>query len=101
MNKIKLFLVDDHLILREGLRSLLAKVPEIEVIGEASDGEEAVAKVGELAPDVVLMDITMPGLGGLEATRQIKQKHPEVRILILTIHESGSVELIFSRFMSL
>ncbi len=88
MNKIKLLLVDDHLILREGIRSLLAKVPDMEVIGEASDGEEAVTKVEQLMPDVVLMDITMPELSGLEATRQIKQKAPQVKVLILTIHES-------------
>ncbi len=89
MNKIRVFLADDHLILREGIRSLLQKVADIEVVGEASDGKEAVAKVEQLVPDVVLMDITMPGLNGLEATKQIKQKKPEVKVLILTMHETG------------
>lgn len=88
MSKIRVFLVDDHLILREGIRSILEKVPDIEMIGEADNGNEAVAKVDQLAPDVVLMDITMPGLNGLEATRQIKQKHPSIKVLILTMHET-------------
>ena len=88
MNKIRVFLADDHAILREGIRLLLRKVPDIEVVGEAGDGEEAVAKVEQLAPDVVLMDITMPGLNGLEATEQIKGKKPQVKVLILTMHET-------------
>ena len=89
MNKIRVFLADDHLLLREGIRSLLGKVPDIEVIGEAGDGKEAVEKVEQLLPDVVLMDITMPELGGLEATQRIKQKNPQVKVLILTIHETS------------
>jgi len=88
MNKIRVFLADDHLILREGIRSILEKVPDIEMVGEAGEGGEAVAKVEQLVPDVVLMDITMPGLNGLEATQQIKQKNSQVRILILTMHET-------------
>jgi len=88
MGKIRVFLVDDHLILREGIRLLLEKVPDIELIGEAADGSEAVTKVKQLVPDVVLMDITMTGLNGLEATRQIKQKHPSIKVLILTMHET-------------
>ncbi len=89
MNKIRVFLADDHLILREGVRSLLGKVPDIEVVGEAGEGGETVAKVEQLIPDVVLMDITMPGMSGLEATKQIKQKYPRVKVLILTIHETS------------
>ena len=88
MNKIRVFLADDHLILREGIRSLLEKVSDIEIVGEASDGGEAVSKVEQALPDVVLMDITMPGINGLEATRQIKQKCPQVKVVILTIHET-------------
>jgi len=88
MGKIRVFLADDHRIFREGIRSLLDKVPDIEVVGEADDGLEAVTSVNQLIPDVVLMDITMPGLNGLDATRQIKQKHPSVKILILTMHET-------------
>jgi len=89
MNRIRVFLADDHLLLREGIRSLLGKVPDIEVVGEAGDGKEAVEKVEQLLPDVVLMDITMPELGGLEATQRIKQKNPQVKVLILTIHETS------------
>ena len=89
MGKIRVFLADDHRIFREGIRSLLEKVPDIEVVGEADDGLEAVTSVNQLIPDVVLMDITMPGLNGLDATRQIKQKHPTIKILILTMHETG------------
>ena len=88
MSKIRIFLADDHLILREGIRLLLEKVPDIEMVGEADDGEEAVTGVEQLMPDVVLMDITMPRLNGLEATRQIKQKHPQIKVLILTMHET-------------
>jgi len=88
MRKIRIFLADDHLILREGIRLLLEKVPDIEMVGEADDGEEAVTGVEQLMPDVVLMDITMPRLNGLEATRQIKQKHPQIKVLILTMHET-------------
>lgn len=89
MNQIRVFLADDHLLLREGIRSLLGKVSDIEVVGEAGDGKEAVEKVEQLLPDVVLMDITMPELGGLEATQRIKQKNPQVKVLILTIHETS------------
>lgn len=89
MSKIRIFLADDHQVVREGIRLLLEKVPDLEVIGEADDGGEAVAKISQLVPDIVLMDITMPGLNGLEATRQIKQKHPSIKVLILTMHETG------------
>ena len=86
MNKIRVLLVEDHTIVRKGLRSLLDGEAGIEVIGEAEDGREAVEKVQQLLPDVVLMDIAMPGLNGLEATRQIKKRFPEVQVLILTMH---------------
>lgn len=89
MSKIKVFLADDHSIFREGVRSLLEKVPDIEVVGEADDGQEAVTKVSQLKPDVVVMDIAMPVLNGLEATRQIKRKQPSIKVLILTMHETG------------
>ena len=89
MNKTRVFLADDHRILREGIRTLLQREPDIEVVGEAGDGAEAVDKVTQLIPDIVLMDITMPGINGLEATRQIKKKTPGVKVLILTMHETG------------
>lgn len=88
MSKIRVFLADDHQVFREGIRLLLERVPDMEVIGEADNGEEAVTRVSQLMSDVVLMDITMPGLNGLEAARQIKQKHPSVKVLILTMHET-------------
>lgn len=87
MNKIRVLIADDHLIVREGLRAILEAQTDIEVVGEANSGEEAANKVKEIRPDIVLMDITMPGMDGLEATRRIKQHNPEVNILILTMHE--------------
>ncbi len=89
MKKISVLLADDHRILREGIKSLLEKAPDIQVVGEAAEGGEAVAKAQRLSPDVVLMDITMPGMNGLEATRQIKALKPGVKVLILTMHESN------------
>lgn len=86
MEKIKVLLAEDHTIVRKGIRSLLADDPKIEVVGEAEDGREAVEKVVSLSPDIVLMDITMPNLNGLEATRQIKKQFPEVKVLMLTMY---------------
>lgn len=87
MSKIKVLLVDDHEIVRAGLRMLFVAEPTIEIVGEASSGEEALQKVGALRPDVVLMDIAMPGMSGVEATRAIKAAYPEVAVLALTMHE--------------
>lgn len=88
MNKMRILIADDHAIVREGLRSLLGAQPDIEIVGEATNGEEAVSKTKELQPDIVLMDITMPGLNGLEASRQLREHSPQVKILVLTMHES-------------
>lgn len=88
MTKIRVLLADDHAVLRAGIRALLDMQPDIEVIGEAGDGQQAVERVRELEPDIILMDIGMPGLDGLAATRQIKENHPRTRILILTQHEN-------------
>ncbi len=82
--RIRVLIVDDHAILREALRLLLEGKPEVEVVGDASNGREAMACVEKLQPDVVLMDMVMPGLNGLEATRQIRKRFPNTRVLILT-----------------
>lgn len=87
MSTIKLLLVDDHDIVRTGLKSFLETQPGLEVIGEASNGIEAMDKSVELCPDVVLMDITMPEMDGLAATRQMVQNCPNSRVLALTVHE--------------
>lgn len=87
MNKIRVLLVDDHAILREGIRSMLADHDEIQVVGEAQDGLEALARVGELRPDVALMDFAMAKMNGLEATRLICQKYPRTRVLVLSQYE--------------
>lgn len=87
MNKIRVLLVDDHAILREGIRSMLADHDEFQVVGEAQDGLEALARVGELQPDVALMDFAMAKMNGLEATRRISQKYPRTRVLVLSQYE--------------
>ena len=86
MDTIKVLLVDDHTIVRKGIRALLDANADIEVVGEAENGHEAIEKAEVLRPDIVLMDHTMPNLSGLEATRQIKKGIPEIRILILTMY---------------
>lgn len=89
MSKIKVLIVDDHAILREGIRALLSLYPDLEVVGEASDGLEAITKARQLAPDIVLMDVAMPGLGGLEATIEIRKQTPGSRVVILTQHDDS------------
>src|SRR5512140_346851 len=86
--KQRVLIVDDHTLLRAGLRSLLAQDPSIEIVGEAADGRDAVRAVGQLAPNLVLMDLTMPGMNGIEAVTEIKRRYPEVRILVLTLHKT-------------
>jgi DNA-binding NarL/FixJ family response regulator len=86
--KVRVLLADDHTILRAGLKMMLNAQPDIEVVGEASDGRQALDEAQRLLPDVIVMDITMPELNGIEATRQIKKLLPETRILVLTMHEN-------------
>lgn len=86
--RIRILIVDDHTILRAGIRVLLELYPDLEVVGEAGDGETALARCRELQPDVVLMDIAMPGMSGLIATRQLVESCPHSRVLILTQHEN-------------
>lgn len=88
MKKIRVLVADDHHIVRAGVRLMLNAQEDIEVVGEASDGQEALDLVAKLEPDVVLMDIAMPNLNGLEATRRIKESHPGVQVLALTMHDN-------------
>ena len=84
---IRIMLVDDHAIVREGVRHVLAATPGLEVVAEAGDGETALALAHECLPDVVVLDLSLPGLSGLEVTRQLRQLLPAVRILILSVHD--------------
>jgi DNA-binding NarL/FixJ family response regulator len=91
MGSFRILVADDHEVVRQGVRSLLEAHPGWEVIAEASDGRDAVEKASQLHPDVVILDIGMPNLNGLEATRQILREHPGARVLILTMHDSEQV----------
>jgi two-component system, NarL family, response regulator NreC len=90
MPRIRVLIADDHAVLRAGLKMLLNAQPDIEVVGEASDGQEAVEQAQTLHPDVVLMDISMPSLGGLEATKQIRHTLGRTQVLVLTMHDDES-----------
>ncbi len=88
MNKIKVFLADDHAILREGLKHILNADPSVEVVGEAADGQSAFEKIEQLKPDVVVMDISMPSMTGIEAARKLRKYDPEIKIIMLTRHDN-------------
>jgi DNA-binding NarL/FixJ family response regulator len=86
----RVVLVDDHPIVREGMRGMLATAPDLEVVGEAGDGEEALRLIGLLLPDVVLMDLRMPGLDGTAVTAEISRRYPDVHVLIVTTYDSDA-----------
>jgi len=85
---MRVLIVDDHPVTRDGLRAALGTEGEVEVIGEATSGDEAIAQVDKLDPDVVFMDVRMPGMSGIEATKVIRQKHPDTKIILFTVDES-------------
>jgi DNA-binding NarL/FixJ family response regulator len=89
MSKIKVLIADDHTLVRQGIRSLLALTSDIEIVGEAADGRQAIEKVRQLAPDVVLMDLAMPKMGGLEATRRIRKEFPATKVLAVTQYDDS------------
>ncbi len=88
---IKILLVDDHEIMREGMCALLRKRPDVEVLGQAADGRVAIDMVRQLKPDVVIMDIGMPNLNGIEATRQMLSENPHLKVMALSTHSDGSI----------
>lgn len=85
---LRILIAEDHALVRAGLRALLLQDSEFEIVGEADNGRDAVRAVAELNPHVVLMDLTMPGMNGMEAILDIKRRHPEVRVLVLTLHKT-------------
>jgi two-component system response regulator NreC len=89
VKKIRILIADDHAVVRAGIRLLLNSQPDMEVVGEAENGRESIARAQELVPDVVVMDISMPDISGMEATKAIKEFVPEARILALTMHEDS------------
>ena len=90
MATIKVVLVDDHMVLREGLKTLITAQPDMAVVGEADEGEAALQQLEMWRPDVVIMDISMPGVNGIQATEQLKRAYPEVKVLVLSVHDDTS-----------
>jgi DNA-binding NarL/FixJ family response regulator len=88
MDKIRVLIADDHTLVREGIRVLLSNCLDMEVCGEATDGRQAIEKTRQLHPDIVLMDIAMPGLGGLEATLEIRSEFPKVKVIVITQYDN-------------
>ena len=89
MSPIRILVADDHTLFRDGMRALLGSVPDTEVVGEAATGAEAIARAVDLQPDVVLMDIQMPGINGIEATRRIVRDSPHVAVIVVTMFEDN------------
>lgn len=94
MDTIRILLADDHQVVREGLRRMLELEADIEVVGEAADAKEALAQVEAVSPEVVLMDIKMPGVDGIELTRQLKEKQPSCNVIMLTLYDEYLAEAI-------
>ena len=90
MDNLRILLVDDHEVVREGLKRLIETQPDMKVVGEASDGSEVLAKVREVCPDVAVIDVSMGTVGGVQATRELRQHCPNTRVLALTVHEDRS-----------
>ena len=86
--KRRILIAENHTLLRAGLRMLLSEIPDVEVVGEADNGRDAIRQCGALSPDLVLMDLTMPGMNGLEAIKDIKRRYPQIRVLVLTMHKT-------------
>lgn len=95
LKTLRLLLVDDHPVLREGLKALLLAEPDLNVVAEADDGPSALMMIDEVRPDLVLMDVSLPGLSGADTTLAIKRSHPDVKVLALSVHE----ELAFARML--
>jgi len=87
IDTIRIIIADDHTLLRDGLKALFASVPDIEVIGEAETGAGVITIADQLQPDVILMDIQMPGINGIQATRQIVEKHPDIGVIVVTMYK--------------
>jgi DNA-binding NarL/FixJ family response regulator len=87
----KVMIVDDHAFIRRGVQTILHPFPEWEFCGEADNGNDAIRMAGELKPEIIIMDVSMPGLNGIEATRAIRKTQPEVKIVLLTLHESADL----------
>lgn len=87
----RILIVDDHAFIRRGVQSILQSFPEWEACGEADNGQEAVRLAGDLNPDIIIMDVSMPGMSGVEATRAIHRTQPEIKIVLLTLHDSAEL----------
>lgn len=98
MPSIKIFLADDHELIRTGIRNLLGSNKDFLIVGESGDGEETIRKVREVKPDVVVIDISMPGMSGIEVTKHLREKYPNVKVLVLTMHEN--VEYVYQIYKS-
>jgi DNA-binding NarL/FixJ family response regulator len=88
--KARIYLIEDHTLVRAGLLSLLSKEPDFEVVGETDNGRDGMHAIAALKPDIVITDISMPGISGIETIREIKRRHPDMRVLVLTMHRSDA-----------